>query len=158
MAILSDLKMYGRFAWGLRGFLKHTLTLEETKAIIKKRMEERELNFLRLVRKGIFDYPKSPYLPLMKLAQCEMGDIENMVKTRGLENTLWLLREAGVYVALEEFKGREPMVRSGKVIPVEARNFDNPYLNHYYEATSSGSTGAGTRVAIDLDHLAALTP
>jgi hypothetical protein len=79
--------MYGRFAWGLRGFLKHTLTLEEAKAIIKKRMEEREINFLRLVRKGIFGYPKSPYLPLMKLAQCEMGDIENMVKTKGLEGT-----------------------------------------------------------------------
>ena len=76
--------MYSRFVWGVRGFLKHTLTLEEAKAIIKKRMEERETNFLRLVRKGIFSYPKNPYLPLMKLAQCEMGDIENMVTTNPL--------------------------------------------------------------------------
>src|SRR4030042_2813920 len=120
MAILSDLKMYGRFAWGLRGFLKHTLTLEEAKAIIKKRMEEREINFLRLVRKGIFGYPKSPYLPLMKLAQCEMGDIERMVKTKGLEGTLQALCESGVYITFEEFKGREPIVRNGKVFSVEA--------------------------------------
>jgi len=158
MNFLDDLKMYVRFAWGLKSFLRHRISLEEAKEIVKKRLEDRETNFLRLVRKGIFGYPKSPYLPLMKLAQCEMGDIENMVKDRGLENTLRALREAGVYVTFEEFKGREPMVRGGKVIPVEARNFDNPYLSHYYEATSTGTTGAGTRVAIDLDHLAALTP
>ena len=41
MAILGDLKMYGPFVLGLREFLKHTLTLEEAKAIIKKRTEER---------------------------------------------------------------------------------------------------------------------
>ena len=150
--------MYTRFAWGLRGFLKHTLALEEAKAIIKRRMEEREINFLRLVRRGIFGYPKSPYLPLMKLAQCEMGDIENMVKTKGLEGTLKALRKAGVYITFEEFKGREPMVRNGKVIPVKAHDFDNPYLNHYYHVETGGTTGAGTRVPLDLDHIVAQTP
>jgi hypothetical protein len=158
MSILSDLKMYTRFIWGLKSYLGHTISLEEAKKIVKKRLEERETNFIRLVRKGIFDYPKSPYLPLMKLAQCEIGDIEKMVKGRGLENTLRSLREAGVYVTFEEFKGREPIVRGGKTIPVEAKDFDNPYLSHYYEATSGGTTGAGSRVAIDLDHLAAITP
>jgi hypothetical protein len=158
MNILSDLKMYGRFAWGLRGFLRHPITLEEAKAIVQRRMAEREENFLRLVRKGIFGYPKSPYLPLLKLAQCEMGDIENMIRSRGLEKTLLALRKAGVYVAFEEFKGREPIVRNGKVIPVEAHDFDNPYLSHYYKGETGGSTGPGTRVSIDLDHLAAQTP
>jgi len=155
MGTLADLKMYGRFAWGLRGFLKHTLTLEEAKSIIKKRMEEREINFLRLVRKGIFGYIKSPYLPLMKLAQCEIGDIESMVRTRGLENTLRALREAGVYITFEEFKGREPIARNGQVFPVQAHDFDNPYLSHYYKGETGGTTGAGTRVDIDLDHIGA---
>src|SRR4030042_2055741 len=155
MAILSDLKMYGRFAWGVRGFLKHPLTLEEAKSIIKKRMEEREINFLCLVRKGIFGYIKSPYLPLLKFAQCERGDIESMVRTRGLENTLRALHEAGVYITFEEFKGREPIVRNGKVIPVKAHDFDNPYLSHYYKGETGGTTGAGTRVIMDLDHIGA---
>lgn len=158
MPFLDDLKMYTRFIWGLKQFLRQTITLEKAKEIVKKRLEERETNFIRLVRKGIFGNPKSPYLPLMKLAQCEMGDIENLVRDRGLESTLRSLREAGVYVTFEEFKGREPMVRGGKTIPVEAKDFDNPYLNHYYEASSSGTTGAGSRVAIDLEHLAAITP
>lgn len=152
--MLADLKMYVRFAWGLRGFLKHTLTLEEAKTIIKKRMEERENNFLRLVRKGIFGYSKSPYLPLLKMAQCEMGDLENMVKSKGLEGTLHALREAGVYITFEEFKGREPIVRNGKVIPVKAHDFDNPYLSRYYHVETGGTTGAGTRVPLDLDHIA----
>lgn len=88
MSILSDFKMYGRFAWGLRSFLRHTISLEEAKAIIQQRMTKGETNFLRLVRKGIFGYPKSPYLSLLKLAGCELGDIENRVRTRGLEDTL----------------------------------------------------------------------
>jgi hypothetical protein len=158
LGILSDLKMYSRFAWGLRGFLKHTLTLEEAKAIIKRRMEERETNFLRLVRKGIFGYPKSPYLPLMKMARCEMGDIEDMVRNKGLEDTLRALREAGVYITFEESKGREPIVRNGKVFPVKAHDFDNPFLNHYYQGTTGGTTGAGTRVDTDLDYIADRAP
>lgn len=157
MSLLADMKMYARFAWGLRGFLRETITLEEAKAIVRERLEKRDENFLRLVEKGIFGYPRSPYLPLLKLAQVELGDIQNLVRAKGLEDTLRALREAGVYVTFEEFKGREPMVRGGQVIPVQARDFDNPYLRHYYYAESGGSTGAGTRVASDLDHLAELT-
>src|SRR3989304_4464058 len=132
--ILSDLKMYSRFAWGLRSFLRHPLTLEEVKAIVQKRMAEREENFLWLVRKGIFGYPKSPYLPLLKLAQCEMGDIENMVRSQGLEGALAVLREAGVYVPFEEFKGRKPLIRNGRGINVKDHDFDNPYLSRFYYA------------------------
>jgi hypothetical protein len=158
MSVLGDLKMYGRFAWGLRGFLRQTITLEEAKAIVQQRMAEREGNFLRLVEKGIFGYPRSPYLPLLKLAQVELGDIKNMVRDKGLEETLRALREAGVYVSFEEFKGREPIVRDGQVVPVQASDFDNPYLRHYYYGQTGGTTGAGTRVAVDLDYLAARSP
>jgi hypothetical protein len=150
--------MYTRFAWGLWGFLRHTITLEEARAIVHRRLAQREANFLRLVEMGIFGYPRSPYLPLLKLAQVELGDIQNMVRDKGLEDTLRALREAGVYVTFEEFKGREPIVRGGHVAPVQAGDFDSPYLSHYYEAESGGTTGAGTRVAVDLDHLVAQAP
>ena len=155
MSLLADLKMYARFAWGLRGFLRHTISLEEARAIVRRRMAEREANFLRLVERGIFGYPHSPYLPLLKLAGCELGDIHNMVRDRGLEETLRALGEAGVYVTFEEFKGREPIVRDGHEIRVQLHDFDNPYLKHYYQTQSGGTTGAGTRVPTDLDHLAA---
>jgi hypothetical protein len=158
MSLFDDLKMYARFAWGLRGFLRETITLEEAKAIVRRRLAERDANFLRLVEKGVFGYPRSPYLPLLKLAQIELGDIKTMVVDKGLESTLRVLREAGVYVTFEEFKGREPIVRDGHVIAAQPCEFDNPYLRHYYEAETGGTTGAGTRVPTDLDHLAALAP
>jgi len=158
MGIFADMKMYWRFAWGLRSFLRHTISLEEAKEIVRRRMAEREKNFLRLVERGIFGYPRSPYLPLLKLAGCEMGDIQNMVRSKGLEETLRALRGAGVYITFEEFKGREPIVRQGRVIPVRAHDFDNPYLSHYYQVETGGTTAAGTRVEVDLDHLAALAP
>ena len=63
-----------------------------------------------------------------------------------------------MYISFEEFKGREPIVRNGQVIPVKVHDFDNPFLRHYYEGQTGGTTGAGTRVAIDLDHLAAHGP
>jgi hypothetical protein len=158
MGLAADLKMYARFALGLRGFLRHTMTLEEARAIVQRRLEERESNFLRMVEKGIYGYPRSPYLPLLRLAGAEAGDIKNMARNKGLEDTLRALKEEGVYVTFEEYKGREHMVRSGKLLPVQPRDFDNPYLSHYFQAESGGTTGAGTRVDIDLDHLAAGSP
>ena len=158
MSLIPELKMYVRFASGLRGFLKHTITLEEAKAFVHQRMKERETNFLRLVKRGIFGYLKSPYLPLMKLAQCELGDIENMLRDKGLEGTLLALREAGVYISFEEFKGRKPIMRNGKVIPSRVHAFDNPYLTCYYQAETGGTTGAGTRVGMDLDHISSQVP
>jgi hypothetical protein len=156
--LLSDLRAYARFAGGLRSFLARTISLDEARRSIAERLAGREAAFLRLVERGVYGNPRSPYLPLLRLAGCEPGDIQAMVRSRGLDGTLAALREGGVYVTFEEFKGRRPIVRSGRTIPVAPQDFDNPYLSHYYQARSGGSTGAGTRVLIDLDHLAAQTP
>ena len=150
--IASKIKRYAHFAWGLRGFFRHRISIEQARAIVEQRLVDREDNFLRLVERGIFGHRKSPYLHLLKQAGCEMSDIRDMVRTRGLENTLLALREAGVYVTFEEFKGREPIVRNGKIIPIQVRDFDNPYLRSYYEATSGGTTGMAARASISLDH------
>jgi hypothetical protein len=81
-----------------------------------------------------------------------------MVKDRGLDSTLTALRAAGVFVTFEEFKGRTPIVREGRVFPVTDRDFDNPFLKPDYVSLSGGSTGAGSRVHHELDFLADLTP
>jgi hypothetical protein len=158
MKIVDDLKMFSRFAGGLREFLRHPISLAEARAIVARRMEEREENFLRLVGRGVFGWPASPYLPLFKLAGCEMGDVGDLVRARGLEAALEKLRDAGVYVTFEEFKGKTPMVRGGRVIAVQPRDFDNPYLTHHYETESGGTTGAATRVGVDLAHIADRAP
>jgi hypothetical protein len=155
---LANLKGYGRFYLGLRSFLRQKISLAETEAIVRQRMAARDANFLRFMERGVFGNPKSPFRPLLKLADCELGDIRNRVGTNGLEATLRELRDAGVYVTFEEFKGRKPMVRNGNVFHVQPRDFDNPNLSRHYQGTTSGTTGAGTRIMIDLDHLAANAP
>src|SRR5262245_54459174 len=154
MNMLADLKMYGRFARDLPNFLRHTLTINEAVAIVRRRLAEREENFLRIVKRAIFGRRQSPYLSLLKLAQAEFGDVQNLVHSKGLESTLTSLREAGVYVTFEEFKGRKRIVRHGEEILTQARDFDNPFLRPCYEIESGGSIGAGTRVGTDLEHLA----
>jgi hypothetical protein len=121
-------------------------------------MAEREANFLRFVEQNVFGYPRSPYLPLLKLAQCEFGDIEQMVRSKGLESTLYALREAGVYVGFEEFKGRRPIIRDSQTIHVRPSDFDNPHLRQYYYRRTAGSSGTATPVIIDLQHMADETP
>jgi hypothetical protein len=150
--------MYARFARGLGRFLQHTTTLEEAKAVVQKRLAGRTEAFLRMVRRAVFGYPKSPYLPLLELAGCELGDVERMVERDGVEEALRQLRAAGVYATFEEFKGREPMVRGGKTFALAPDAFDNPFLSPAFYAQTGGSTGAGTRVPIDLDLYAAQMP
>jgi hypothetical protein len=148
--------MYVRFAIGLRRFLRERTTLEQAYAIVRQRLANREQMFLRIVERGVFGHSKSPYLPLLRMAGCELGDIRRMVPSRGVEGTLEALRDAGVYVTFDEFKGRLPIVRNGRTFEVSARDFDNPYTRRHFETRTSGSTGAGTRILYDLDHMAAI--
>ena len=158
MSLTADLRMYARFALGLRHFLRNTISLDQARATIRTRMQERETSFLRVIQKGIFGNPGSAYLPLLKLAGCELGDIRNLVGSQGIEATLRKLRAEGVYISFEEFKGRKPIVRGGQHINTGPRSFDNPYLSNSYQSETGGSTGAGSRVETDLDHLAAQAP
>src|ERR1051326_1009787 len=115
MKLFDDLKMYGRFAGSLREFFRHPISVAESRATIARRMQTREDQVLRLVERGVFGYPESPYLPLFKLAGCALGDVRDMVRAQGLEKTLARLREAGIYATFEEFKGRTPIVRGGRI-------------------------------------------
>src|SRR5213592_3774379 len=105
---LDYVKMFAAFPFALRRFSRHRLTLPEAQRIVRERMEQREENFLRLVERSVYGYPRSPYLALLKLAGCEFGDLRVLVTQRGLEGALRELRENGVYITFEEFKGRKP--------------------------------------------------
>ena len=156
--VLRYLPRYLRFAWGLQDFFRHPISVEEAEATVRRRMARREESFLLLVERAIFGYSDSPYLPMLKLAGCEFGDIRDMVRNRGVEQTLRALRDAGVYVTYDEYRARAPIVRASGVIPLRPGAFDNPFLSHYYRAESSGTTGRPVIVNIDLHHLADQAP
>ena len=155
---LEYLRSFAQFPFALRRFLGVRLTLEQARGIVRERMERREDNFLRFAGRSIYGHAGSPYLALLKLAGCELGDLRAAVKKKGLEGALEELREAGVYVTFEEFKGRKPIVRHGRTIPAAARDFDNPFARRDFSLRTGGSTGLATSVSQDLDYIAAGVP
>jgi hypothetical protein len=157
MALAADIIKYSRLALGLRGFLRGTITLEESQRVIAERLRHREKNFLNLVQKGVYQNPKSPFLKLLELAGCEYGDIEPLVNKDGVEAALKKLLAEGVYVSWEEFKGRKEVVRGGKHFQFKQTDFDNPFLDAYYRVQSSGSRSPGTRTTFELSHQLATT-
>lgn len=155
---LDYVKTFAQFPLALRRFLGQPLTLEEAKRSVRERMAHREENFLRTVERSVYGYPGSPYLALLKLAGCELGELCALVKQKGVEGALRDLRDEGVYVTFEEFKGRKPIVRRGLIIPVRARDFDNPFMRRVFTVQSGGSTGAATNVGVNLEQIAARAP
>ncbi len=158
MSVISDIKMYWRLAFGLRRFLRETVTMEQSREIIKSMMEKREENFLAVLRRAVYENERSPYLKLLRLAGCEYGDVESMVRADGLEPTLHKLREKGVYISYEEFKGRKEVVRGGEVFKFKESDFDNPFLSAHIEARTGATRSAGTRTMFDFAFLSAIAP
>jgi hypothetical protein len=152
--VIPDLLAFPRLVLDLNRFLGRGLTLKETKAIIRQRLETREERFLRFLARYVYGYPRSPYLPLLRLAGCELGDLEAMVRQRGLEGTLGALRDAGVYVSFEEFKGRNPVVRGGQTFHFTQRDFDNPFRGAELKVLTGGSRSAGAPIHVALDTIA----
>jgi hypothetical protein len=151
--MFNDLKMSARYARGLRSFLEHQLTPEEARRRIEDQLLNREKAFLNILERGIFENPKSPFGRLLRHAGIEFPDLVNLVRQHGIEGALSKLYELGVYVTIDEFKGRRPICRSGLEFPVCSQDFDNPLLVKHYESQTSGSRGIGTRIIIDLDLL-----
>jgi len=155
LSLFQDLRMYARFARKLPSYLSQHDTPERGRAVLAERLERRGENLLAFVECAVYGHPASPYLPLLREAGCEPGDLRRLVGERGVEGALEALRDAGVRVRFEQFKGREPLVVAGREIPGGAAAFVNPLSRRHLETMSSGSTGARTRNPIDLDHKAA---
>lgn len=152
--MISDVLAFPRLVMDLDRFLGRGLTLEQTKAIIRQRLETREERFLAFVARYVYGYPRSPYLRLLRLAGCELGDLETMVRQQGLEGALRALRDEGVYVSFEEFKGRKPTVRGGQTFHFTQRDFDNPFRGAELKVLTGGSRSAGAPIHVALDTIA----
>jgi hypothetical protein len=91
--------------------LRQPLTVEAARAILRRRLERREADFLSLMRGSVFGNRPSPYRPLLERAGCEYGDLAAMVQRDGVEGALERLLREGVYLTVAETKGSRPAVR-----------------------------------------------
>jgi hypothetical protein len=149
--MLNDLQRFLRFAAAFNEFLTTTITVDDAKKRVLRMLEARDDNFLRIVRAAVFDYEKSPYLALCRHAGVEFGDVEQSVRRDGLEPTLHRLAQAGMFVTVEEFRGRAPIRRGRFELPVDASDFDNPLSTRHLDHQSGGSTGTARTLAFDLN-------
>lgn len=155
---LRSLQALARFPFAMRHFRHQHITLDQAHRIVRRRMEQREEMFLDIASRSIYSHPASPYRALLKMAGCEPDDLRTLVKQNGLENALRVLRGQGVYVTFEEFKGRKPLVRGGKTIPIQDSAFDNPLSPALYSGETGGSTGTASRGSSNLDQRLAWAP
>jgi hypothetical protein len=104
-----------------------------------------------LVRSG--SAPR-PYRRLLEIAGCAPGDLEALVLREGVEGALEQLYRAGVYLTLDEFKGRCPVVRGGVTVEADPHRLRNPLSAPHLSGQTGGSRGASTPVTMDLGYLA----
>jgi hypothetical protein len=150
--MFDDVRMFARFAGGLRGFLEQKLTLEDCRRKLEESLRRREESFLLLVERGIFGNFRNPYRSLLEWAGIALEDLRSLVRKEGIEGSLEKLFDAGVYLNLDEFKGIQPIVRNGLIIP--RANCDNPLLARHFEGCTGGSRGVERRLIIDFDAIA----
>jgi hypothetical protein len=151
MSVISNAVKYSRFALGIRGFLRGTISLEESKQAIAAALRNREKNFLDLVKEAIYQNPKSPYLKLLELVGCEYGDMESLVNKEGIEATMHKLLAEGVYLSWEEFKGKTDVIRGGRHFQFNESDFDNPILPVSIEGSTGGSRSRGTSIMLNFE-------
>lgn len=152
---LGRLRQTARLGLTARGFLGTPIDLEQARSKVRQRVARRDDNFLAAVRTLVYGVAESPYRSLLDWAGCERGDLEAHVRTHGVDATLELLRDGGVYVTTDEFRGRTPIVRNGFELEASPADFDNPFLlGRGVGAATSGSSAAPRRVLMDWRGLA----
>ncbi|HVS02110.1 MAG TPA: hypothetical protein VMT16_05010, partial [Thermoanaerobaculia bacterium] len=136
-----------RYLAGLPGFLRGTLSPEQCRRRVEERLANRQAAFLDVLRAGVYGNRRSPYRRLAERAGIPLAEVTGWVERDGVEAALERLCDAGVYLTLEEFKGRRPIRRPGLELTVSPADFDMPRSG--YPARSGGSRGPATPVIID---------
>lgn len=135
-------------AMGVPRFMAERLTAEHALEILRARMATREERFLASARTLIFADPRSPYARLLAWAGIQEADLERLVRSEGLGETLRKLRDAGVHVTMQQLKGLAPIDRNGLSIETDPAAFDSP-VSHGLRSSSSGTRSAATAVSWD---------
>jgi len=139
-----------RLGLSVRRFLATPIDRATAHAVIRRRLARREERFLDAVKHLVFDHPGSPYHKLLRWAGYDERALAKAVRTQGLDQALAQLRDAGVYVSLEEFRGRRPIVRKGLEIETSATAFAHPMpVRAGLTSQTSGTSGAPHPVRLD---------
>jgi hypothetical protein len=146
---LSAMVAAGRLTTAVPSLLRDPLDSPRARAALAERLATRQASFLSLVRRGVYEHLASPYRALLRGAGCELGDLQALVRERGVEGALAVLFQHGVYLSVDEFKGRRPMVRGSTTVAVDPSALRNPVAAAHVPFQSGGSRAGRTDVWLD---------
>jgi hypothetical protein len=130
--------------------LRNPISTEEAHATLRLRLERREADLLAMLRR-VMDGPRSgTYRALLRMAGCEYGDLERLVRHNGVEGALQELFRHGVYLTVDELKGRRPIARGSLTLQGSVDHVRNRGVAAHLPVQSSGSRGASTFMGLDL--------
>jgi hypothetical protein len=149
----SDLRAVVGFMTRLPALLRRPVTAYEARLFFQQQLARRDDNLLTLIRDGIYAHPESPYRRLLANAGCAYQDVEQLVRRNGIENALQQLFHQGVYLSVDEFKGRRPVIRGNTQFEISPGQLRNPSVRADLVRQTSGSRGAASMVPIQFDSL-----
>jgi hypothetical protein len=147
----GELAIAARLTRDLPSFYRRTVSLDQAAAWHRDRIRSRPQRFLGVAERHVYANARSPYLRLLKAAGCEFGDLRTLIEREGLEGALDDLRERGVYVTSDEFRGRREIIRGSLRLTPNPDDFDNPLQAAHFEALTGGTSGQRARVRRSLD-------
>jgi hypothetical protein len=150
---LDEAALGWRLVRALQPLLREPLDVPRARAIVRERLERRAADFLWIARQAIYDGPVAPYRELLAAAGCRYPDLERLVMREGVEGALRTLLRHGVYLTVDEFKGRQAVRRGSLTIPVSPEALRNPWSRFHLPSRTTGSRGAGTPVLVDLEFI-----
>ncbi len=146
---IGQLLAAGRFFARLPFFLRNRISLPEARAAIRARLEQRAARLLDRIRGDVFLDPGSAWHRLFRHAGCEFGDVESAVRKDGVEAALDRLFRAGIYLSIDEFKGRVPVIRGSLRLDTGPDSFRFPRASGDLTVSSGGSRSEGTVTFLD---------
>jgi len=153
MITVDEIRTGIRLLYGLPAIFNHVITPQDAARTIRQRFQRRDADFLALLRAAVFGDPAGPYRRLLDAAGCAYADVERLVRADGVEDTLRALFRAGVYLEVDEIKGRRPVSRGGLQFEIQPADLRNATARLRLPVRTSGSRSGGTPVPIDIRHI-----
>ena len=150
---LAEAALASQLLWSVPRLRRGRPSPAQARETVRRRLARRADDFLALVRRTVYQHDPSPYRLLLRLAGCEFGDLEKLVTGEGVEAALRTLFRQGVYLTVDEYKGRRPAVRGSATVTFEPQQLSNPLVASHIVQHTSGSRGRATPSSFDLAYV-----
>jgi len=140
------------FGRSLLRALRHPITADKAADIMWRRVESRVENFISLLLSAVFSKPGHPYDTMLRSAGYPPDRLAGLIRSMGIEDALLQLARDGVYLSVDEFKGKMPVIRNGVRLNLNPSDLDMA-SDSSVPLQSSGSRGPRMRTPIDVEGL-----